>query len=329
NGKRDSSYAIKEGTITLDNIFYEQRITQLNKLIIPASVQKIEGYFEGCYNLLFEVESENPYFSSKDGALYNKEQTKIFYWPAANGDIYLNGISVIGNFCFYNNERITSLTLLSPVGGTVIGSCAFLDCWNLSSVDLGGTKEIGFGSFDTCNLESVTIPASTERIGSYAFYDNQNLSSVTFANTTGWYATTSDSYTGGEAVTVTNSSQNATKLKNDSGDWYNKYLYKTDSSSGGSGGGGDPEEDADFNGTTWVNSSSGLDLVFNTATGSPSASYDSIIYDYTVSGCVATLTYTSSETVAFTFTIGSVDATTGILATGAGVSVEGTFTKQQ
>ncbi len=68
-----------------------------------------------------------------------------------------------------------------PEGVTEIGSSAFKDCANLTSVTIPeGVTEIGSSAFEGCaNLTSVTIPEGVTKIGFRAFYGCANLTSVT------------------------------------------------------------------------------------------------------------------------------------------------------
>ena len=73
---------------------------------------------------------------------------------------------------------ITSITLPSTVQR--INAFAFKGMTSLSSINLGGVTEIGYGAFAGCtSLSSVTIPASTTKIDDYAFY-NSAISSLSF-----------------------------------------------------------------------------------------------------------------------------------------------------
>ncbi len=72
---------------------------------------------------------------------------------------------------------------------TAIGSSAFSDCTGLTSID---------------------IPDSVTSIGYSAFENCTGLTSITFEDTDTWYRTTSNRYTGGNQISVTSPSQNAT-----------------------------------------------------------------------------------------------------------------------
>lgn len=304
NAKSGSSFTVPDDTEYIWSDF--GKLKELNTLNVPASVRTMNSSsFSTNNNLYINVADANTHYSSENGALYEKSPKKLLAWPSARGDIVLNGLSEIPNGCFRNNNKITSVRIISPEGGTeiedyafsgcerlssvylggtteigsnafynctrlsyvdlgdveeigtyafyncdnlysislgnveIIGYRAFYDCNNLYSVNLGSVKEIGSYAFYNCDLRSVIIPTSTEKIGSYAFYSyssyysdyysNKNLSNVTFTDEAGWYITTNSNYTGGTAINeedIHDSAQNAANFKS-SGNWYNKYLYKS------------------------------------------------------------------------------------------------------
>ena len=93
------------------------------------------------------------------------------------------------------------------------------------NVTIGNSvTSIGNEAFYYCkSLTSVIIPDSVTSIGSFAFYNCSSLTSVTFEDTSTWYYTEDENYTGGTVVDVTDTVQNATNLKST---YRNKYWYK-------------------------------------------------------------------------------------------------------
>ena len=118
-----------------------------------------------------------------------------------------DGVTTIGRYAFYDCSSLTSITL--PESLTSIGLYAFCNCYGLISfsgkyassdhrclimngelVALApsgltaytipdGVTSIESYVFSNCNLESITLPESMERIGAYAFCDWRSLKSIT------------------------------------------------------------------------------------------------------------------------------------------------------
>ena len=180
-------------TVIKDKAFYSY--TKLDTVSMPQTITKIEG-----------------------GAFYNCASLTSITIP--------DSVTSIGNSAFYKCTSLTSITIGNSV--TSIGYNTFGNCQNLTSITIGNSvTSIGDSAFFKCtSLTSITIPDSVRRIGNNCFNNCSNLTNVTFKNTTGWYATTSSSYTGGSAINVRNSATNATNMKSSSGSWYSKYLYR-------------------------------------------------------------------------------------------------------
>ena len=89
--------------------------------------------------------------------------------------------SIPSNF-FKKNEQIKEFTI--PNNVTNIGSCAFCDCINLTSVTIpNSVTSIGDYAFYDCDgLNSVTIPNSVTSIGMYAFFGCDGIKSVMIPN---------------------------------------------------------------------------------------------------------------------------------------------------
>ena len=88
-------------------------------------------------------------------------------------------LTSIGTQAFYECIQLTSVAI--PYGVTSIGTNAFAYNSVLKSVAIPNTvKVIGYGAFANCRvLTSVYIPASVNSIGDFAFRGNYKLRSVT------------------------------------------------------------------------------------------------------------------------------------------------------
>ena len=138
--------------------------TSLKSVTIPSSVTSIgDAAFYRCTSLKsIIVNSNNKSYSSANGALFNKDKTKLIQYPTASTQ--------------------TSYTIPSSV--TSICSYAFSDCTNLKSVTIpSGMKNIDAHAFSGCtSLTSISIPKSVTGIGEYAFSECTNLKSISIPN---------------------------------------------------------------------------------------------------------------------------------------------------
>jgi hypothetical protein len=163
--------------------------------------------FGGCRGLIaISVDAANPYFSSVDGVLFNKDKTTLITYPRSKAGNYTipNSVTTIGIHAFNQCTKLTGTPTI-PNKVTTIGDYAFHKCGELSG--------------------SLTIPNSVTSIGKKAFYNCTRFTDVTIGvavETIGneafavvaWISVTSLNVTPpslGEAVF--NSVQNTCKLK--------------------------------------------------------------------------------------------------------------------
>lgn len=138
------------------------RCTSLQEITIPKNVDSIAAYtFADCSSLRqITVSSGNAEYTSVDGVLFNKDQTKLYCYPAGKTD--------------------TSYAI--PGSVTSIYSGAFSSCASLTRVDISAkVTSIGFQSFYECEaLKEVHIPASVTSIANDSFANCKSLSAVYF-----------------------------------------------------------------------------------------------------------------------------------------------------
>ena len=136
-----------------DQVF--QGCNNLSSIIIPETVTKIGNQvFMGCDNLAqinipnsvlsigfltfgscsITVENSNPNYSSLNGLLYNKNQTKLIFCPTAKTGSFLIPTTVdsIAIGAFYQCVSLTSINIPSSVSS--IGNFAFAECSGLLNI---------------------------------------------------------------------------------------------------------------------------------------------------------------------------------------------------
>lgn len=100
-----------------------------------------------------------------------KDRLQSIYMP--------NTVIVIGYSAFYGRSKLSCLSSSKTL--IKIADNAFCGCSSLKALPIFPVlKYIGSHAFERSGLETITIPASTIKIGSCAFKDCQALTSVTF-----------------------------------------------------------------------------------------------------------------------------------------------------
>ncbi len=143
---------------------------ELETVTIGASVSSIaHEIFCGSVSVKsVTVDSQNKYFSSYCGALYNKSKTELLSVPPCTTGEYTvpNGVKTINRYAFYGCD-ITKVNL--PFSLETIEMQAFLRNRSLSVVVLPPlVKVVEYGAFSDCENISVIGGEYISSIGSYA-----------------------------------------------------------------------------------------------------------------------------------------------------------------
>jgi len=178
---------IPPSVTTIGSVAFEY-FRKLVVVTISANVTNIGAFaFDGCDLLTtITVDPGNPVYSSRNGVLFNKDQTTLLQCPGGRTGHFIipNGVRSIGEGAFGWDRYLNSVTF--PEGVTNIGSRAFMDCYLLTDVSLPNSlTTIGDEAFIEClHLTNVTIPAGVTNIGSGAFENCAGLTGVHFVGST-------------------------------------------------------------------------------------------------------------------------------------------------
>ena len=135
--------------------------SSLTNIEIPSSVRSISrSAFGNCGLLQITVASENRYYSSLEGSLYNKAKTEL-----------LRGAG-----------RVSTITILDTV--TSIENDAFSGCTSLKSVDIpNNVRGIGVNAFYNCSsLTNLTLPSNITVIAEQSFAFCSSLTRIEIPN---------------------------------------------------------------------------------------------------------------------------------------------------
>ena len=161
--------------------------TSLSSIKIPDSVRSIgNGAFGGCFSLeKFDITENNVNFMSIDGALYNKDMSKLLACSENKTDFIIpDSVTSIGASAF---EGCTSLfSVVIPNSVMLIGDSAFKDCKSLSSILIpNSVTSIGDSAFYGCtSLSFIEVPCRIRSISSGAFMRCTFLSSIVIPDVT-------------------------------------------------------------------------------------------------------------------------------------------------
>ena len=162
------------------------KCNSLTSIIIPNGVTSIRNdAFYNCTSLMeLIVDSDNEFYSSEDGMLFDKNSESLIYCPEGkSGDIIIpDGVTTIQNHAFQYCKNLTSIVI--PDSVTSINGGAFYDCNSLTHVTLSDNlTSISSNTFGNCSsLKSIIIPDGVTSIGYAAFEGCSNLTDVITSN---------------------------------------------------------------------------------------------------------------------------------------------------
>ena len=146
---------------------------QLTTVYLGKRVAKIEdNVFYDCRRLTkIKVAKGNRYYVTENGVLFNRNKTKLKFYPRSWRRKYTipDSVKEIGHSAFYYS-KITGVVI--PDSVKKIGVDAFFECRNLVDVVMGkNITDIGTGAFYNCRkmTSAVVIPEGVTKIVDHAF----------------------------------------------------------------------------------------------------------------------------------------------------------------
>ncbi len=118
----------------------------------------------------FFVSKDNAFFSDIDGVMFNKDRTKLRWYPLGRRGSYTipEGTVIVAMRAFRECKGLTSVTIPDTV--TALNAMAFERCTNLAEAVLPDSLvSIGEFCFRESGLTSVDIPDSVKELGSSCF----------------------------------------------------------------------------------------------------------------------------------------------------------------
>ena len=152
--------------------------TYVTEITLPDSIEHLGGSaFYGLVEKL-NIPKNSKYFSTRDGAVFNKDGTELIWSPMIKSGEYVvpDGVKSIADYAFYLSS-LTSVVL--PEGLESIGENAF-SYSGIKTVNFpDGIKSIGDRAFDYCsNLTTIDLPDSLTFLGQSAFANCSALKEV-------------------------------------------------------------------------------------------------------------------------------------------------------
>jgi len=138
------------------------------------SLDDVYSMFHGTYDFLgFNVSEHNPYFSSIDGVLFNKNQSRLIRFPQSRFETYTipDTVEIIEDHAFADSRVLDRLNFGSSV--KKISDYAFENCDGLSLLNLPDSLEsVAPTAFDGCTyLRSLHVSSNNQ----YFFTDSDGV----------------------------------------------------------------------------------------------------------------------------------------------------------
>lgn len=182
-GTAELAYTLEKGVYSLDETAdvsgkAEAHVTVDASALEPSGVKEVSVTQNGevtedvkdyaSVKITTQVEGGDPELERKyDELLKVLKRVDTNNFTVENDDI-----TELGDYAFYNNQRITS-ALLPNVG--YIGDSCFANCYMLSEISLGELTRISSRAFQNCRRLENFENGYAKSIESYAFYDTSSV----------------------------------------------------------------------------------------------------------------------------------------------------------
>ena len=164
--------------------------TNIASVSVPASVTSIGSQvFAVCFNLTaITVDPQNRFYSSRDGALFDKSQFTLLQYPEGLAGSYAvpGSVTTIATGALAECGGLTSLSI--PGSVSTLLDLAICSCPNLGSVTIAGNvASLPNDLFTGCgSLTNVFFQGNAPTADSYVFGGNNNATAYYLPGTTGW-----------------------------------------------------------------------------------------------------------------------------------------------
>lgn len=146
-------------------------------IILSSNIEFGDNPFTGCSGL--DIICASGDYNIKDGAIYNKDATKLISYIGINQSFEIpDSVVEIGRMAFEGCSKIKQITI--PSGIDEIESSTFKGCSSLEQINIpDGVKEIKSSAFEGCSkLQGIYIPESVISVGEAVFADCSSLQSI-------------------------------------------------------------------------------------------------------------------------------------------------------
>jgi len=152
----------------------------LSSISVPSSVTLIENVVFYRCTALINVDANNPNYSSINGVLFNKDQTKLIQCPTSKTGSYAipNSVTIIGNNAFEGCSGLANVVMPSSI--VFIQNYSFYECSGLTKITIpSSVNSIEQFAFYNCSrLEEAIIPSSVKSLRESVFGLCKKLKSI-------------------------------------------------------------------------------------------------------------------------------------------------------